>query len=140
MLLALASRQCLVATVSHTGRAMARNRQMLAYALEEALPLAAEDVACDFITLEGEALGVAVEVASLAALLSALESQSIQVASVTPAALLALQHEVRQQSPRVRKRQTPQTILWQADRDRTVPDQRRQALPVAVAARGARGA
>ena len=110
VLLAIGSQSCLAATVPHTGRTMARNTQAMAFALEEFLPSAMEDVACDFVIFESDALGVAVEVASLGPLLSALEQLGLQVASITPAALLALQHQMRQN-----KRSARQTVVWQID-------------------------
>jgi type II secretion system protein L len=110
VLLALGSQGCLAATVPHTGRAMARNPQAMAFALEEFLPSAMEDIACDFVVFESDALGVAVEVTALGPLLSALEQMGLQVASITPGALLALQHQVKQN-----KRPARQTVIWQTD-------------------------
>jgi type II secretory pathway component PulL len=80
----------------------------MAFALEEFLPLAVEQIACDFLVFEGDALGVAVEVATLGPLLSALEQMGLQVASITPGVLLFLQHQMKQD-----KRQVAETVICQ---------------------------
>lgn len=103
---------CLVAVVPHSGRTMARNPQAMTYALEEFLPLAAEEATCDFVAFASDALGVAVETAPLRPLLSAFAETGLRISSIVPAALLALQGQLLGQRWRSR-----QAVLWQ-DRDR----------------------
>ena len=90
--IALRAQSCLVAAFPHTGRSMVRNRQALAFAFEEFLPLAVEEFACDFVTDSTEVFGVAVELTAIAPLLSALRQKGVLVTSITPATLLAVQH------------------------------------------------
>ncbi len=108
--LALASQSTLAATVEHTGRSMARSHHAMSYALEELLPLAAEETACDFVPFDHRALGVAVEVSTLRPVLSALEQSGVRVVSIVPVALLALQQQVEAVRPRGRR-----IVVWQED-------------------------
>lgn len=90
VLLAVPSEGCLCAAVVLTSRRLVRNRQALAYALEEQLPLAAEEMVCDFVTQGTTALGVAVEPATLKPIVRSLETAGVAVTTVTPSALLIL--------------------------------------------------
>ena len=114
VLLAIASQSCLAATFPHTGRSMARNHQAMAFALEESLPIAAEDVTCDFVSLESDALGVALEIAAVQPFLSALEGGGVNIASITPAAVLVLQEQLKQHAAKQSK-QERHIVLLQCD-------------------------
>jgi len=105
---AVTSQACLAATIPHAGRFMVRSHQSMAYALEEFLPLAAEDMACDFVVFDNDALGVAVEASTLRPLVSALEEAGVLIASIVPTAILALQHQTKEN-----KRPGRQVVVWQ---------------------------
>ncbi len=105
-LLAIGSLSCLAATFSHAGRAMSRNHQTMAYALEEHLPIAAEDFVCDFLTAGDEALGIAAETRELQQLVRGLENAGVAVGSVSPSALLAMQAEKGNRRP------LPTAVVW----------------------------
>jgi len=66
-----------------------RQRRLLEYQLEDALPLAAEQFVADFLVDGAHVLGIAAEVARLEPLVSALERRGLRVQSIAPAALLA---------------------------------------------------
>lgn len=91
VLFAVRASSCLVAVVPHTGRTMARNSQAMTYALEEFVPLAAEEMTCDFVTSANDALGVAIQSDQIRPLLVALQEAGVRIASIVPAAMLALQ-------------------------------------------------
>ena len=90
--LALPSSLCLSATVDTAGLPRQHRRSALLYRLELALPLAAEDVAADFLQhpRQPSAVGVAVAVAAVRPWVDALESAGVTVAAICPAALLAI--------------------------------------------------
>ncbi len=90
--LALPSSLCLSATVDASGLPRQGRRSGLLYRLELSLPLAAEDVAADFLQhpRESSALGVAVAVDRVRPWVAALEGAGLTVAAVCPAALLAI--------------------------------------------------
>lgn len=92
VLLALPTEWCFAAPVDATGIPR-RDAKAMLYRLEASLPVAAEDLAADFIFRDedGAALGVAVRIATLGPVLSSLESAGVAVQSVVPAALLAAQ-------------------------------------------------
>ncbi|NQU23850.1 MAG: hypothetical protein HQ567_21420 [Candidatus Nealsonbacteria bacterium] len=106
--LALGPKSCLAATIRHQGRSMARDRQVMAYTLEEHLPLAAEKTVADFIVFPEEALAVAVEVALVGPLVAALEKAGLPVQSVAPLPLLALRQDMEADAPKA-----PLVVLWQ---------------------------
>ena len=110
VVLALASGDCLCAPVLTadlpTGR---QRRQALLYRLEEKLPVAAEDVVADFIQTSGErALGVCVERRELEPIVRALEAAGARVGTICPAALLAVQHWLRERA----SADAAEFILW----------------------------
>lgn len=90
--LALPSQACLCALISLQGLPKKDLAQAMLYRLEEKLPLAAEDVVAQFVSLGDEALGVCASRSSLSAVVEALGSAGIVVSAICPAALLALQH------------------------------------------------
>lgn len=108
MLLATGSQNALAATFPCTNQAMARKHDAMAYAMEEFLPLAAEEIVCDFVVLGDEALGVGADVNALRPLLSSLEECGIVIASIVPTAILTLQRYVKNGGSRGR-----QIIAWQ---------------------------
>lgn len=111
ILLGLASETCQAAALRLNLQISARDHKALTYALEEKLPLSAEDFVADFLTTDPRStttLGVAVETVEVAPLLQALEDRGIVVDSLTPTALLALQGHLESQG-------SDQTcvVLWQ---------------------------
>jgi type II secretory pathway component PulL len=89
VVLAIPSAWCLNAMVDCDGDARGDSKALL-FALEEQLPIAAEDVVADFICHEGKAFGVCASRLKLAPLVEALESQGWSVAAICPAPLLAM--------------------------------------------------
>jgi type II secretory pathway component PulL len=107
VLLALDSSLCLAASVEMDDPAAARHRQSLLYQLEEHLPLAAEEIAADFVIGDGRFLGVAIPSAPQKILVDALETRGVQVQSISPTAMLAAQHHVR-----TGDRRHPHLLIW----------------------------
>jgi type II secretory pathway component PulL len=68
-----------------------RDRRTLGYQLESRLPLAAEEMAADFLREGDHVLGVCIETKTWLPRIVALESRGLRVQSISPAALLALQ-------------------------------------------------
>lgn len=91
VLLALSAENCLAAALP-VPAARRHERQAVLFELEQWMPVATEDFVGDFIAGSGLALGVCVETARVAPLVDGLESRGLPVASIAPAALLALQH------------------------------------------------
>jgi type II secretory pathway component PulL len=89
ILLALGAMMCLPAPIPLEGIGP-RDRKAMLFRLEEQLPIAAEEFVADFVIHDDRALGVAVRLDLLKSLVTALESEGVRVASVTPAAMLAL--------------------------------------------------
>ena len=90
--LALPSSACLAATVDTAGVSR-RDRSALAYRLELALPVAAEDVAADFLAHPGRptALGIAVAVDRVRPWVDALDEVGAAVSAIVPAGVLAVE-------------------------------------------------
>jgi len=107
LLLGVDSRTCMAIGIPHSGRRAARNTRTMAYALEEFLPVAAEDMVCDFVVFDKDALGIAVEASRLQPLLSALERESVPVVSIVPTAMLVLKNVLDKS-----KRKGRQAIAW----------------------------
>lgn len=97
--LALPSRWCLSAAIAAEGLPRKERRQAMLYRLEERLPLAAEDMAADFLAGPGAVLGVAVATRDVAPLAVALAERGVAVESVSPAAILALRHALGAPGP-----------------------------------------
>jgi len=108
--LAISSESCLAATITHQGRSMARDARAMAYALEEYLPLAAEETVADFVVFAEQALGVAVEVAAVQPLVTSLEQAGLPVRSIAPLPLLAVQEAMAAAEP-----QEALVVLWQSN-------------------------
>lgn len=95
--LAPPSAWCLSAPVARPASTRQRRRQAMLFRLEERLPLAAEDVAADFVDPPAAAgpdapsLAVAVPVAVAKPIVDALEAAGVRVELACPAALLAAQ-------------------------------------------------
>ena len=90
ILLALPSAWCLAAKVATTGMEKGNRMQAIAFELEEALPVSAEDGVVGVAeTGDDEALAVLVELARLRPLVDALEAAGIVVGPICPSALLA---------------------------------------------------
>lgn len=90
--LGVPSSWCLCGTVTVPELTPRQQRTAMLYALEEKLPVPAEDVVADFVVAGDKALGIAVEIDRLRGLVNALEDQGIAVDAICPTALLALQH------------------------------------------------
>jgi hypothetical protein len=112
--LVIPSRWCLAAAVQTNGLPRADRRSALIYRLEPAIPLAAEEVAVDFIFDEprGTALGLCVPVARVKAVVDRLEAAGVDVDSITPVAAIAIRRLLGDRS-----RKPFDMVLWQ-DRDR----------------------
>jgi len=126
LILALPTSWCLSATISIEDLPRRDRRQAMTYRLEEQLPVSAEAIVSDFITLGNAALGVAVETNRLQNLVAALEQEGVDVEAVVPGALLALQGWLESSSADAK---TADVIswqhnggidLWQLKRDRPV--------------------
>jgi type II secretory pathway component PulL len=106
VVLAIDGRRCLAARfpLPESG---AKNRQTMLYQFESWLPLAAEDLVCDFVTCDGQALGVAVEAQPLKSLIDALEDGGVAVQAIVPTALLALGHHLAETD-----RADSYSVLW----------------------------
>ena len=110
VLLALDSARCLAASFVLDNPAAKRQPQTLLYQLEQFLPLAAEDLVADFVIDGCDTLGVALAYADVKSLLDGLEEAGVHVQSLSPTALLALQHYVRNE-----QHSETRLILWQHD-------------------------
>lgn len=97
VVVALPSAWCLTAAIATDGLGRGARRQAMAYLLEEHLPLSAEDAVADFAEHRDQAMGVCAELGRLGPLIEALENESIQVAHLCPAALLAAADYAQQQ-------------------------------------------
>ncbi len=90
-MLAVPSQWCLPAAVTMASRRMARNRQAVSYAVEERLPLSAEDMVCDFVVRDTGAFGVAADTLTLLPVVRGLERAGIAILTITPTATLLLE-------------------------------------------------
>lgn len=68
-----------------------RDRRLLGYKIEELLPIAAEDFAADFLHEGNEVLGIVTPVRDLLPIIAGLERQGLQVQSISPTVISALQ-------------------------------------------------
>jgi len=91
VVLAVPSDACLCAAISTQGLPRKKLRQAMNYRLEEKLPVAAEEIVADFVSVNGQALGVCIEPAKIAPIVEALEQAGVAVELVCPTAILALQ-------------------------------------------------
>jgi hypothetical protein len=108
VLLAIPSQKCLAASVPIETPSQIRQRETLLYQLEQCLPLAAEDMVADFVIRGHDVLGVALETIPQRTIVEALESRGIQIQSISPLAILALQESVRGNA-----RTDPYLVLWE---------------------------
>jgi hypothetical protein len=92
VVLGVPSGWCLCGTVLVSDLAARQKHTAMLFALEELLPITAEQVVADFIVGGETALGVAAETHRLRKLVKALEDRGIPVDAICPTALLALQH------------------------------------------------
>lgn len=107
VLLTIPSTWCLSANITTTGLPRKQRHRAMAYRLEEHLPLAAEDVVCDFVASvpapakntekHGHVLGVAAQTDQLKQCVDAFENTGIAVGSICPTALLAAQSAATRQ-------------------------------------------
>jgi len=72
-------------------------QQTMLYALEEMLPIAAEDVVADFLQNKSPTLGICVDLAHLRTPFDILRSASVNIKAICPRALLALQQRMQTQ-------------------------------------------
>jgi type II secretory pathway component PulL len=106
--LALPTSMCLCAPIGVADLPQRQRRQAMLYRLEEKLPVAAEDVAADFVESGDLALGIAVERRTLRPLAAAAEAAGLRVRAVCPASLLAVQQRA----------DTDGLVLWRVGRGR----------------------
>ena len=99
IVLALASSDCLSASIVIDGLARSGRRQAVGYLLEEQLPISAEDAVADYVELQGVGLGVCTELSKLAPIVEALDASGVRIQHICPAALLIAQH-LAEQHPR----------------------------------------
>ncbi|HUY31657.1 MAG TPA: hypothetical protein VMV69_02680 [Pirellulales bacterium] len=107
VVLALPSRCCMAVTIANSDESAARDPQALAFALEQQLPLAAEEFVAASIDGDAGRLGLAIAIEPVREWIDALETAGVVVQSVAPAALLAVQElgkRDERQSPRVAPR------------------------------------
>ncbi|MFC1759880.1 hypothetical protein ACFL2H_14125, partial [Planctomycetota bacterium] len=88
VLIGLDSFDCLAASFPHEGRAMLRDRMALKYALEDQLPLSADDIVADFVTFKESALGIVTERSPIESLVEGLGEHGIDVSAVVPTTML----------------------------------------------------
>ena len=91
VMLAIPSEWCLSASAVLASRRSTRNREAVVYALEEDLPLSAEDMVCDFVVNDTSVFGVAANSADLLSVVRSLRDAGIVVATITPTAMIMLQ-------------------------------------------------
>jgi hypothetical protein len=89
--LLLPSTRCLCATIPTEGLPTRQRGQAMLYRFEERLPVAAEDIAADFIVGGQAALAVGVERRFIEPLVAAIGEARVRLRAVCPASLLALQ-------------------------------------------------
>lgn len=89
--LAIDSRSTFAARFTTDSPAELRDRRLLGYKVEELLPVAAEDFAADYVNEGNEVLGVATPIRDLLPIVTGLEEQGLQVQSISPTVILALQ-------------------------------------------------
>jgi len=90
VMLAVPASWCLCALIDTSDLERTGRRRAMAFRLEEHLPVSAEDVAADFIELDGDrALGVCVALSRLRAIVDAFEAAELAVRHICPAACLA---------------------------------------------------
>jgi hypothetical protein len=90
-ILLLPSTQCLCATIPTAGLPGRHRGQAMLYRFEEKLPVAAEDIAADFIVAAETALAVGIERRILDPLVYGIRSAGVRLGGACPASLLALQ-------------------------------------------------
>jgi hypothetical protein len=110
VVVALPSRLCLPASMTVDG-ARRPDREMLTFAMEDRLPIAAEDVVADFVSLEAtDYLGIAVAAEPLRVICDVLRCHDVTIEHVCPAAILALQWLLHEHPAEPRD-----IVLWARD-------------------------
>ena len=95
VVLALPATWCFAAAVTTDGVIRRNRHAALLFRLEEFLPLDAETLTADFVGSGHHALGVAVQSDRVLPIIEALEAEDIDVCSIGPTPLLALQQLVQ---------------------------------------------
>lgn len=90
--LAIPSDWCMCALIDIADLPRREAQQAMLYRLEEQLPLPAEELVADFVIHDVSAFGVAVQIATVAPIVDALESVGIPVEAIVPATILAAQN------------------------------------------------
>ena len=99
IVLALGSSWCLSAAISTEELDRGSRRRAMGYRLEEHLPVSAEDVVADYVSIDSShALGVCAEFGRLAPLVAAMEAANLNVRHISPATLLAAAGAIQQHS------------------------------------------
>ena len=91
VVLALSSEHWLCGTIATADLPRRGRREAMVYRFEEKLPVAAEDLAADFVESAGVALGVATGAAALRDLVASVAAKGVRVTEIVPLPLLALQ-------------------------------------------------
>jgi hypothetical protein len=97
LLVALPSSSCLCASISTDDLDRGRRRRAMSYALEEHLPIAAEQMVFDYQDHGRSVLGVCIETDAIAPIIQACQSQGLSVGPIVPAAMLTAMHASEQQ-------------------------------------------
>jgi type II secretory pathway component PulL len=124
VLLALGSSFCACATVTVPSQRQARKRSAIGFLAEPHLPWSVEEAVIDYeIVGKDRASVTSAELKPLAELIATLEERSIPVASVAPAARLALEQHLKDASAFATRyallwRNEESVDLWLIDRDR----------------------
>lgn len=91
VVLGLDSASCLAVDFAADDARRTDGRKTLLYDLEQWLPLAAEELAADFVLHRNHVLGIAVETVPVARMVESLEARGVPVQTISPLALLTLQ-------------------------------------------------
>lgn len=97
VVVALASSDCLSASIRTDDLGRGGRRQAMGFRLEEHLPVSAEDAVADYVERQGVALGVCAELDRLTPIVRALEAAGLSVRHICPAAMLAAARLLGQQ-------------------------------------------
>lgn len=87
-----------------------QDRRTLSYQLEGVLPIAAEQVAADFIAHAHQVLGIALPIDRWVPLVSTLERRGFRIQAIVPLELLALESVAREHAIR-----EADLVVWQTD-------------------------
>jgi|GEM_PF-5113871 len=116
IVLALSSEDCLAASIATSALPRSDRRRAMEYRLEGKLPLAIEEVAADFISHNGRALGVCVRTQTINATIDAVRRCGVQIKTICPAAILGFQGGLSESKPL----ESLDAVIWRADESANV--------------------